>query len=739
MNNEKKIKKQSDRNDKNKEYYKKLKKTRIWGQLILFILFLVAGGGILEFSFSVFKTYVLESKLENDYENIKVMASMYENAQDEDVYDYLDSMGMDYVILDKSGSVIHQTGEDTRTAAPQKAVLSGLADAVTVYQDNKVGAVYIDDGQVELDYKKLVSLYRSKDATLFYTKDSEGNIVEELEPLHDESGNFTYQTFKLEDAATGTDAEKKYQIGHTNVTFETDRETKVALNNVRMINLPLWISADINGGEKQVVGKAIFSLNVRDIILAGVSTLLIALLLIIVTNYMLINAIRSAVKQHKIVNLFFEDPITEGKNQMWYLIKGEEGLTRNSAKKNTYAVVNLVFVNYRNYCLCHSVKEGEMLLSDLHKTMVSCIGRDEKVAHTTSSNFALLLKVNDEEEAKRRMYEIIKALQSIDKGHTFMFQAGIDIARPVVDERGKYQRRKDFSLDDVYNNACNARGTLSDTDETGVALFDKKLFEEQKWIDAVQERQEQAVRDEEFMVYYQPKYNPNTRELRGAEALIRWQSPEFGFVTPGRFIPIFEKNGFITEIDHYMIKHVARDQKKWLDKGFKCVPVSVNVSRAHFAENDLADQIRDIVDEAGTPHELIEIELTESAFFDDKKAMISTIMKLKEYGFSVSMDDFGSGYSSLNSLKDMPLDVLKIDAEFFRGADDNGRGEKVVSEVIKLAQSLNMKTVAEGVEAEEQVDFLAREDCDMIQGYFFAKPLPSNEYEEKMADFYSRK
>ena len=257
-------------------------------------------------------------------------------------------------------------------------------------------------------------------------------------------------------------------------------------------------------------------------------------------------------------------------------------------------------------------------------------------------------------------------------------------------------------------------------------------MEEQKWIDSVQERQASALANEEFMVYYQPKYNPQSETLTGAEALIRWQSPEFGFISPGRFIPIFEKNGFITEIDHYMIRHVARDQKRWFDEGLKCVPVSVNVSRAHFIEDDLAEQIRDIVDEEGAPHNLIEIELTESAFFDDKKALVNTINRLKEYGFAVSMDDFGSGYSSLNSLKDLPLDVLKLDAEFFRGNADGGRQEAVISETIRLAKALKMRTVAEGVEIREQVDFLAAQGCDMIQGYIFDKPITKDEFVQRM-------
>jgi EAL domain-containing protein (putative c-di-GMP-specific phosphodiesterase class I) len=171
----------------------------------------------------------------------------------------------------------------------------------------------------------------------------------------------------------------------------------------------------------------------------------------------------------------------------------------------------------------------------------------------------------------------------------------------------------------------------------------------------------------------------------------------------------------------------------WLDMGYHPGCVSVNVSRAHFAEKDLAIQIRDMVNAAGCPHDLLEIELTESAFFDDQNAMIETIKALKSFGFKVSMDDFGAGYSSLNSLKDMPLDVLKLDAGFFRGDKAGDRGGIVVAETIKLAKSLHMKTVAEGVEEKEQVEFLASQGCDMIQGYYFAKPMPKSDYMQQLA------
>lgn len=417
---------------------------------------------------------------------------------------------------------------------------------------------------------------------------------------------------------------------------------------------------------------------------------------------------------------------------MWFSFRGEQLLKKRRSAAVSYAVLDLVFVKYRNYCVCHSVIEGEEMLYRVDKILSSSINKRELSAHYASANFVLLLKFKDREELKARIQQIIDKLETIGKEHKFTFHVGAYVVENIKDAKGKALKRKDIDIEREYNNACTARSTLEESDDSGIAFFDENLLEEQKWIDTVMEKRRSAIENEEYVIYYQPKYDPKNNKLRGVEALIRWNSPELGFKSPGTFIPILEKNGFIQDIDHYMITHVARDQKAWLDAGYECVPASVNVSRAHFIEDDLAEQIRDAVDAEGCPRHLLEIELTESAFFDDKKALIDTILKLKEYGFMVSMDDFGSGYSSLNSLKDMPLDILKLDAEFFRGDTNGGRGEIVISKAIALAKSLNMLTVAEGVEFKEQVDFLAEKGCDMIQGYFYAKPMPGEEYAEKM-------
>ncbi len=502
-----------------------------------------------------------------------------------------------------------------------------------------------------------------------------------------------------------------------------DQDLLTSIFNNGSVPVPYWTVFEVKEGKELIAFKTHIDIHLTDVIYIGCFALLSTVISGIIFILLLINVIRTHINNRKMRNIVFRDHVTGNRNWFWFALKSKE-ILRKRRNNVQYAIVSLAFVRYRNYVLCHSVEAGEKKLRDIWKTISSSLDKNEICAHSALANFPILIKAATAADANARVDRIIKSLSVLSGDHDFKFQAGVCMIDPKI--------RKDADIDLLYNNASSARATLETTDDTGIAFFDNKLVEDEKWIDLVTERQRDALEKEEFKVYYQPKFDPRTNELRGCEALIRWVSDDMGFVTPGQFIPIFEKSGFITEIDHYMLSHVARDQKSWLDEGRKCVPVSVNVSRAHFAETNLAEQIKEIIDREGAPHNLIEIELTESAFFDDTKQMLKTIKKLKSYGFLVSMDDFGSGYSSLNSLKDMPLDILKLDAGFFSGDKHNERAEIVVAETLQLAKKLNMTTVAEGVDYQSQVDFLAAEGCDMIQGYFYSKPMPKEEYALKL-------
>ena len=658
--------------------FRKLTRNTSWISIVVIVIvsiFIYVG---IAFSAAAFGGYIINTKLDTEFESAQHMADVLksESISEERAYELLDRESRDYYVIDTlTGEVIHSKGEVRRFA-----------------ENEKVLGDFINAGEKEL--------YTDTDLSFFR--------IDEDNDFDIDSGKFfQFALNKLKDVKSSNDLKAE------------------------ILNIPVWMKLPV-GENREMFTRMALVLKVSDFTYAALFFTAVGILVMIAELIVIVNTAASMVRRRHTLNLLFKDMVTNGKNRLWFSFYGNRLIRKKKYQDRKYAVVSLKLLNYTNFCISHSLTEGEEMLRKISETISASIGRREICSHTSSATFALLLKYTDEESMRRRVKDIIGQLEGLNTEHRFSFHAGVTVVDVSQITETDAKGRKLIDIDKEYSYAGAARDTLSSSDESGVAFLDEKLIEEQKWVDTVYERQESALKNEEFKVYYQPKYNPQTDELSGAEALIRWESPEFGFVTPNRIIPIFEKNGFITEIDHYMITHVARDQKRWLDMGLKCVPVSVNVSRAHFIEETLAEQIRDMVDAENCPHEYVEIELTESAFFDDKKAMLSTINKLKGYGFAVSMDDFGSGYSSLNSLKDMPLDVLKLDAEFFRGEQDDDRRKKVVSEAIKLAKLLDMRTVAEGVESKEDVEFLAGEKCDMIQGYYYAKPEPGNAFEERM-------
>ena len=663
------------KSSKRKQIAKILKNNNAWIGIVFFVFVAIFAFGLWAGLVGAFVYYISESKIMGEYKVVSYMAELYDQSGSEDTFSGLpDDNTRDYIITDRSGNILHQRGEDTRGTVSANMDFPGQKNAIRATADESTNFFYTDDeGELQINYTMFSQWFLSDERDDFVTREN----------------------------------------GNTNFYF------------------PIWLEKDVRNNTELFYGKGTVEVRLNDAFFLILFALVLFVLILIVLALILVNVISTAVSQKKLINVFFLDVVTKGHNWMWFMIHGEQVLLRRKYSRNRYAVLDLSFVKYRNFCVCHSVEEGEKMLCKVNDAVSEMLAKDETVSHYASANFAVMLRYENEEQLKKRIEEMIQKLEVIDEKHKVAFHAGVVLLGSAV-ETGRRSRKQLVDLEKEYNNACAARSTLADTDESGIAFFNQKLVDDQKWINTVQECQQKALDNNEFVVYYQPKYDPRTNELKGAEALIRWDSPEHGFRPPSEIIPIFEKNGFIVNIDRYMITNVAKDQKRWLDAGLKCVPVSVNVSRAHFIDKDLAEQIRDMVDEVGTPHDLLEIELTESAFFDDKKAMVTTITKLRDYGFHVSMDDFGSGYSSLNSLKDMPLDVLKLDAGFFSGDLDDERGEIVVSEAIKLAKNLNMETVAEGVEAKEQVEFLARQGCDMIQGYYFAKPMPKEDYEKRM-------
>ncbi|SDY03290.1 EAL domain-containing protein [Eubacterium barkeri] len=280
-------------------------------------------------------------------------------------------------------------------------------------------------------------------------------------------------------------------------------------------------------------------------------------------------------------------------------------------------------------------------------------------------------------------------------------------------------------LDNANLSAKKAKGHFSHN----YAFYDKAmgdmLVAEQEIINDMS----RALEERQFCIYLQPKYDLYQQVPAGAEALVRWIHPEKGMISPGAFIPVFEKNGFIAKLDYYVWEETCQLLESMRKRNLPILPISVNVSRVHLYNPKLPEVLCEMLDRHHLPHELINLELTESIYTEHPSIIQDTIAKLHDNGFIVMMDDFGSGYSSLNVLKDVEFDVLKIDMIFFEGSAIKGRQQNIIASIIRMAKWLGLPIIAEGVETLEQVTFLRDMGCECVQGYYFARPMPAADYE----------
>ena len=250
---------------------------------------------------------------------------------------------------------------------------------------------------------------------------------------------------------------------------------------------------------------------------------------------------------------------------------------------------------------------------------------------------------------------------------------------------------------------------------------------------------QRALERGEFLIYLQPKYDLAHERIIGAEALVRWRHPQLGFISPSRFVPIFERNGFIYKLDKYIWELACKLLRRELDEGRRALPISINVSRVDLYSPDIVRVIESLVKKYALPPSLLELEITESAYVDNPQHIIDITRELQGKGFVILMDDFGSGYSSLNMLKNLSVDVLKIDMEFLaynESVEQRARGSSILCSVVKMAKWLQLPVIAEGVETREQVEFLRAIDCECVQGYYFSKPVPVAKYEEMVEESY---
>lgn len=360
---------------------------------------------------------------------------------------------------------------------------------------------------------------------------------------------------------------------------------------------------------------------------------------------------------------------------------------------------------------------GNFLLKDYKYSMVC--------SRITGDQFVLLLKCDDLQEAGEEYIASCKRFCNQMKQEIGLANLVVISGICIVEDESIHR------IATTIDNANLARKTIHKVGETDCLAFTldlKKLMDEKIRITTTMSS---ALENKEFKVFLQPKIDIKSGDIVGAEALVRWQQADGTMVYPDSFIPVFEENGFITKIDFYVLRRVLEYLKERKDQGLKVIPISVNFSRRHQENPQFVNDILDLLKEYDLPKELIEVEVTESVFMDNMDLLNSNVSQLKEKGIAISIDDFGSGYSSLNVLTSVPADVIKIDRVFLKDTDQ--KTQNVLKYLIQMIQSMNFKVIVEGVETEEQLSMLKDLNCDMAQGYYYSRPMPMELFEKFLA------
>lgn len=421
------------------------------------------------------------------------------------------------------------------------------------------------------------------------------------------------------------------------------------------------------------------------------------------------------------INMIQYDRLTGLYSKQYFYQQAGEVLLRNPDQQ--YDIICSDIENFKLINDVFGVKAGDRLLRGIGNAYAERLKGIGICGRLNSDQFVCLLKHRDD-YTDDMFIEASGLMNGLLDIHNIVMKWGIY----NVEDRS-------VPIEQICDRALLAARSIKGQYGKYFAIYDDTLRNQLLREQAITDSMESALSQNQFLVYLQPKYRIKDEALVGAEALVRWNHPFWGFLSPAEFIPLFEKNGFITRLDRFVWEKACAVLHDWDERGYYPMSVSVNVSRADIYNEDLADTLVTIIKKYDLDPSRLHLEITESAYTENPKQIIDTVTTLRELGFVIEMDDFGSGYSSLNMLNDMPIDILKLDMKFIRSEMAKPKSQGILQFIINLARWMNLSVVAEGVETKAQLLRLTEIGCDYVQGYYFAKPMPCQEFEGLLDEY----
>lgn len=479
------------------------------------------------------------------------------------------------------------------------------------------------------------------------------------------------------------------------------------------------MSAIINRNTSDVIDvnlKTIMDYMPMDILVISAAVLIVVVILLGVI------LAKQQGYSKRIRGLLYNDELTGILSQRGFQTMMPQRIQKASGK--TPFVIDLDISNFRDYNAVNGYQSGNELLKLMADVLKRSLFPHEMAARIQADHFMLLyFDGNAEDNGLNSIKERLKALLV-----EFRRRAS---SNSLLLSFGIYSDSEDSEdVAAMCDRALIAKRSVKGNYDRYIGVYDGELHKKQLSNMDILADFEHAILNDEFVHWFQPKYDINDKSINGAEALVRWITPNGDVIPPGRFIELFEENGLICRLDMHMFNRLCKKIAAMLRDDIEPPPISINFSQAHLFDSDFAQKLKSVLDFHKLPPKYIQIEITETAFAENRGATIDTVNLLHEIGFNVAMDDFGSGYSSLNMLKDIQFDVIKLDRGFLGTVSQSARGEKVVRNIVTLAHDLKLQTVAEGVETEAQYQMLKRCSCDIVQGYYFSRPLPEAEFDK---------
>lgn len=422
-------------------------------------------------------------------------------------------------------------------------------------------------------------------------------------------------------------------------------------------------------------------------------------------------------RRQELFRLAYKDSITGGDNFSNF---------KEKAKKYENTEGYVIALDISEFKLVNNVcgnARGDEVLKVIWDVIMANCNDNEQAARVNADRFVIFWIERSKKTVTYRIEKLINEIEGISE------QLSVPRLYPVIGIRAV---EKLDDADKRYGEALRAKALVKNRRDRHYAFYDEIDYDTIVENKNLENGFEKALADKKFEVWYQPKFNSHTGKIVGSEALIRWRADDGSLISPGRFIPLFEKNGNIIRLDEYVFREVCRQQKEWQKEGIQILPVSVNISRFSLYYSNVVEKYERIINYYDVDHKYVQIEITESAIIENT-VIVELIQKFHDAGFDILLDDFGSGYSSLASLNQMPFDTIKLDKSLVDYVG-NENGEKLLKFIVQLVQSLGMKITAEGVEYKEQLDFLENLNCDDIQGFYFSKPLMLADFSAKLTE-----